>query len=83
MREVILFLALASGCQQTRPHATSSAALPSSVSAAPAVSGDARAALDQLDRRARVPLLPMMAHHQKQNMRDHLLVVLEVVMWVV
>lgn len=36
-------------------------------------------ALDRLDARAPVPLLPMMAHHQKQNMRDHLLVVQEVV----
>jgi len=28
--------------------------------------------LDQLDRRRPLPLLPMMAQHQKQNMREHL-----------
>jgi hypothetical protein len=36
-------------------------------------------ALEQLDSRKPVPLLPMMAHHQKQNMRDHLVVVQEIV----
>lgn len=29
-------------------------------------------ALDRLDGRSPVPLLPMMAHHQKQSMREHL-----------
>jgi hypothetical protein len=37
-------------------------------------------ALDAMDGRKPVPLLPMMAHHQKQNMRDHLLAVQEVVL---
>jgi hypothetical protein len=37
------------------------------------------ATLDALDTRAPVPLLPMMANHQKQNMRDHLLAVQEIV----
>jgi hypothetical protein len=36
-------------------------------------------ALDGLDTRAPVPLLPMMANHQKQNMRDHLVAVQEIV----
>jgi hypothetical protein len=36
-------------------------------------------ALDALDRRAPVPLLPMMANHQKQNMRDHLVAIREIV----
>ena len=36
-------------------------------------------ALDALDSRSPVPLLAMMANHQKQNMRDHLAVVQEVV----
>jgi hypothetical protein len=36
-------------------------------------------ALEQLDARAAVPLLPIMANHQKQNMRDHLLAVQEIV----
>jgi Cytochrome C' len=35
--------------------------------------------VDQLDARKPVPLLPRMAQHQKQNMRDHLAVVQEVV----
>jgi hypothetical protein len=38
-----------------------------------------RAALDALDQRTPVPLLPMMANHQKQNMRDHLSAVQEIV----
>jgi hypothetical protein len=37
------------------------------------------AMLDQLDSRKPVPLLPMMANHQKQNMREHLLGVQEIV----
>jgi len=40
---------------------------------------DARAALDDLDTRAALPLLPFMANHQKQNMRDHLLAVQEII----
>jgi hypothetical protein len=35
--------------------------------------------LDSLDSRAPLPLLPMMASHQKQAMRDHLLAVQEIV----
>jgi hypothetical protein len=35
--------------------------------------------LDKLDGRRPVPLLPMMAQHQKQNMREHLEAVQEVV----
>lgn len=31
--------------------------------------------LDQMDTRGPVPLLPMMANHQKQNMREHLVAV--------
>jgi hypothetical protein len=36
-------------------------------------------ALDEIDTRTPVPLLPMMANHQKQNMRDHLVAVQEIV----
>jgi hypothetical protein len=49
------------GCQ--RPPVTASAP------GAPSAS----ALLDSMDTRVPVPLLPMMANHQKQNMRDHLL----------
>jgi hypothetical protein len=37
---------------------------------------------DSMDTRVAVPLLPMMADHQKQNMRDHLAAVQEIVMGV-
>ena len=37
------------------------------------------AALDQLDTRVPIPLVPMMANHQKQEMRDHLAAVGEIV----
>lgn len=49
--------------------------------AAPAPSALAAAAeqLDRMDGRAPVPLLPAMASHQKQNMRDHLVAVQEVI----
>jgi len=36
-------------------------------------------ALDQLDPRKPLPLLPMMANHQKANMRDHLQAVQEII----
>jgi hypothetical protein len=35
--------------------------------------------LERLDQRKPLPLLPMMANHQKENMREHLAVVREVV----
>jgi hypothetical protein len=37
------------------------------------------AKLAAMDQRTPVPLLPMMANHQKQNMRDHLLAVQEII----
>jgi hypothetical protein len=50
---------------------------------APAVSssvgGGNGAALDSFDDRTNVPLLPMMAHHQRVNMRDHLTAVQEII----
>jgi len=62
---VVLVVALCA-CQKTAPSPT------------PAAS--AHAVLDALDKRAPVPLLPEMANHQKENMRDHLLVVQQVVL---
>ncbi len=60
-------LALLCGCMHVTP-------------AAPATRRPSAAdTLDQMDVRRRVPLLPMMANHQKQNMRDHLLAVQEIV----
>jgi hypothetical protein len=49
-------------------------------SAAPTPPVNGPAALDQLDTRVPVPLLPMMANHQKQNMRDHLVAVQDIVL---
>lgn len=40
---------------------------------------EAQSVLADLDGRTPLPLMPMMAHHQKQNMRDHLVAVQEVV----
>lgn len=74
---------LLSGCQ-TAP--TPSASQTGSLTSVPASSASAvtpavaaSEVLDKLDARTPVPLLPMMAQHQKQNMRDHLVVVQEVV----
>jgi len=46
--------------------------------ASDAGSHEAHAELDRMDTRVPVPLLPMMAEHQKQNMREHLLAVQEI-----
>jgi hypothetical protein len=50
-----------------------------SASVASAHPPSAQQALDALDQRSPVPLAPLMAHHQKQNMRDHLRAVQEIV----
>lgn len=65
-----LSLAVAMGCQ--REHSDSAR----SVASTPAAAGAARA-LEQIDGRTPLPLLPMMAAHQKQNMREHLQAVQE------
>lgn len=60
---------------QTSPHPRATQA----ASAAPVASASPVDELDRLDQRRPLPLLPMMAHHQKQNMREHLVAVQEVV----
>jgi hypothetical protein len=65
---LVLAAVLASAC--SRPAA------PPPAPAAPAPPGDP---LAQLDPRTPLPLLPHMANHQKQNMRDHLVAVQEIV----
>lgn len=55
------------------PRAASAPASP------PPESANAAASLNRLDTRTPVPLLPMMANHQKQNMRDHLVAVQQIV----
>ena len=47
--------------------------------ALPVAPKTAAESLDKMDARRPVPLLPMMANHQKQNMRDHLVAVQEIV----
>lgn len=68
--------ALVSGC--TREQQTAQPSLPTA--AAPVGSASSAAeALDRMDGRSPVPLLAMMANHQKQNMRDHLAAVQDIV----
>ncbi|MCA9646385.1 MAG: cytochrome c [Myxococcales bacterium] len=57
----------------------SSSAAPSATTVEAPAAAPAGDALDAMDQRKPVPLLPMMAHHQKQQMRDHLLAVQEIV----
>ncbi len=68
-------LALLSACTRENPPAPEAA----SSAASGASTTTAAAALDQMDTRRPLPLLPMMANHQKQNMRDHLVAVQEIV----
>lgn len=76
-----LFLGLALGLAACAKEAPAPAAEP--VQPAPAAEAktndSATAALDRMDERDPVPLLPMMALHQKENMRDHLVAVQEIV----
>ncbi|MCA9592809.1 MAG: cytochrome c [Myxococcales bacterium] len=79
-RTVSFALALfAVACQSgssSPPTAESSKPPPPAAPAAPAKGPEAM--LDAMDSRTAVPLIPMMANHQKQNMRDHLLAVQEI-----
>ena len=63
-----------SGDSRAYPSPTASAPVPRQPPSTPAQS-----TLEAMDRRKPVPLLPMMANHQKQNMRDHLLMVQEII----
>lgn len=64
------------GSGQAVPEGAASARSGDSGAAAPAAPHDE---LDRMDTRVAVPLLPMMANHQKANMRDHLVAVQEIV----
>ena len=78
----ILGWALFGACQVPESPSAVASGEPASASlCTPNATGRATAAedLDRMDTRAQVPLLPMMAHHQKQNMRDHLVAVQEIV----
>jgi len=69
MPVVAATLALMAGCAREAPSPP-----PRAASSEPSP----HEALDHLDTRSPVPLLPMMANHQKQNMRDHLVAVQEI-----
>lgn len=70
-------LSLCLGCQAAPSSPPKSDGVPPP--AAPPAPQSPSAALDKLDQRRPVPLLPMMAQHQKENMREHLEAVQEVV----
>lgn len=71
----LLALAALAGCSREAAKPTPAPAPAPAPAAAPAPVAPApgpSAVLDAMDSRKPVPLLPMMANHQKQNMRDHL-----------
>ncbi len=86
LRPTISLLALAAlaGCSREPAKPAPAAAPPPAPAPAPvaaaAPAAGPSAVLDAMDSRKPVPLLPMMANHQKQNMRDHLLAVQEIVL---
>jgi hypothetical protein len=65
-------------CQ--RPQPSQQGGRPIAEVSSPSPSCEAHASLDEMDTRVAVPLLPTMANHQKQNMRDHLLAVQEIIL---
>ncbi len=69
-----LLVTLTACREQTAP--TAAPAAPASTSL---LAPSPERALDALDARTPLPLLPMMAQHQKQSMRDHLLAVQQIV----
>lgn len=72
--------AVLGGCSREVPAPVAPPAAPAPVVATPAAVAPAACdSLEKMDTRAPVPLLPMMANHQKQNMREHLLAVQDIV----
>lgn len=73
---LILAFAVVAGCSRAAPLPPNIVAtVPATVAPAPA----ACESLDKIDTRTPVPLLPRMANHQKQNMREHLQAVQEII----
>ena len=68
----LLFVGVACRTKTEAALAASAAVTAASASHASHASHAPQAPHDSLDQRTPLPLLPMMAHHQKQNMRDHL-----------
>src|SRR4051794_15995810 len=75
----ILVFCVASGMAGCDKRPTPAKPLPPIVSTAALPASSAMEAAGNLDTRAPVPLLPMMAEHQKQQMRSHLSAVQEIV----
>jgi Cytochrome C' len=69
---LVLSVAATASCAREAPSTVAASVTASATTLAPSE------ALDRLDTRTPVPLLPMMANHQKQNMRDHLVAVQEI-----
>ena len=70
MKRLLLYAGLAvvvGGCQNPSPTRS------------PATVAHASQSVDSLDKRIAVPLLPRMAEHQRENMRDHLAAVQEII----
>jgi hypothetical protein len=63
---------------EAHPVPTTTALRTDASTAAHRARANERSDLDALDARTPVPMLPMMANHQKQNMRDHLLAVQDI-----
>jgi len=81
MKTHTLWIALAlASCTPSAPHASGPHGSPDHASAPEQKAASSTAADDlaALDTRKPVPLQPMMAWHQKQNMMDHLVVIQEV-----
>lgn len=74
-------MAVLGSCSRETPPAPRGQASVAATANATAAANVAPAAeaLDKMDTRMPVPLLPMMANHQKQNMRDHLVAVQEII----
>jgi|MudIll2142460700_1097286.scaffolds.fasta_scaffold07485_5 hypothetical protein len=72
-------LALLSGCSRTEAPPAPATSTPAPTAPAASLAPTASQILDGMDQRTPVPLLPMMANHQKQNMREHLEAVQEIV----
>ena len=84
MRDRYLLAMLSTACVVAACHTTNepsgsgSASLASGPAEASAPIPSAEATLAAMDSRTPVPLLPIMANHQKQNMREHLVAVQEI-----
>lgn len=77
MKALAVLLGVAMVACRTEHREPPASSLPSAL--APVSRASAANELDRLDQRKPLPLLPMMANHQKENMREHLAVVQQVV----